>query len=214
VISVALRLAPPVGALSIVAAAALSLVWLIAAALRPGPARVAILRQRLPRGFEEPLQRMIERELSPFGHIAVLGPARSAPTPILNARDYRRTALRLSDRIGLNLRAAPLPIIASAAWRPMALRLLVDSADAVIVDLSCTGESEPPELDIVRQAGAEARTVFVCIWGGLERAEAALRAAGFAHVCYHYAPDGEMQRRPYFRAAMVNAMRAAHGLTS
>jgi len=52
--------------------------------------------------------------------------------------------------------------------------------------------------------------VFVALWGKLEEAEAALRERGISAVVHHYAPDGEIQRRPAFRAAMLAAMRATH----
>jgi hypothetical protein len=52
--------------------------------------------------------------------------------------------------------------------------------------------------------------VFVSLWGKTEEAQAALSRLGFANSCFHYAPDGEIQRRAEFRAAVLAAMRATH----
>lgn len=139
------------------------------------------------------------------------------PAVVLNARDYRNLARRLRDRIGLNAQVAlvskeALLIRTSDAWWRMVVRLLLESSDALIVDLSQISEGTAWELDLIRDEGAGARCVFVALWGKLEEAEAALAARGIAAPCFHYAPDGEIQHRRRFRAAMLAAMRATHGV--
>lgn len=138
------------------------------------------------------------------------------PAVVLNARDYRHLAKRLRDRIGLNLQVAlvareALLIRTSDAWWRMVARLLLESSDAVVVDLSQVSAGLAWELDLILQEGALKRCVFVSLWGKLDEAEAALKARGVDAPVFHYAPDGEIQRRRLFRAAMLEAMRATHG---
>jgi hypothetical protein len=184
----------------------------LAGLFRTKPARVALLRPSASVSTNAPLRRMIARELKPYGHIVSLAPEARAGA-IRAAAEYRADGLALRNRFGMNLRAmAPsgeaLALSASDAWRPMVLDLLMESSDAVIIDLSGGGAWT---LDALSQAGASPRCVFVSIWGRLEEAEAALRERGVSAPCFYYAPDGEMQRRPEFRAALLAALRAAHG---
>jgi hypothetical protein len=135
------------------------------------------------------------------------------PAVVLNARDYRNLAKRLRDRIGLNIQVATTSkeaflVRTSDAWWQMVVHLLMDSSDALVVDLSQVSSGTEWELDVIREEQTQARCVFVSIWGRAEEAEALLRARGFENTCFYYAPDGEMQRRPQFRAAMLAAMRA------
>jgi hypothetical protein len=142
-------------------------------------------------------------------------PGVAEPAVVSTARNYRRLARRLHDRLGQNLRAmmthaVTLPVLASRDWRGMTQDLLLDSADAIVVDMSCLSETAIADLLLLREAGMERRIVFVAIWGWVERAEAALRGAAFSQTCFAYAPDGEMQSRGTFRDAMLDAMRASH----
>lgn len=137
------------------------------------------------------------------------------PAVVLNARDYRNLANRLRDRMGLNVQTALVEkdafmVRTSDAWWRMVVQLLMDSSDAIVVDLSQVTAGTAWELDVIAAEGAERRCVFVALWGKLEEAEAALAARGIDAVVHHYAPDGEIQRRPAFRAAMLAAMRATH----
>lgn len=139
------------------------------------------------------------------------------PAVVLNARDYRNLARRLRDSIGLNIQVAMTKkeaflVRTSDAWWQLVIRLFMDSSDAIVVDLSQVAAGAAWELDVIRDEQSQARCVFVAIWGQAETAEAALRARGFDNPCFFYAPDGEMQRRGDFRAALLRAMRAAHGL--
>jgi hypothetical protein len=141
---------------------------------------------------------------------SVMGPA-----VVLNARDYRNLAARLRDRIGLNVQAAMVSkeafmVRTSDAWWRMTAQLLMDSSDAIVMDLSQMSEGVGWELDLIRESRAARRVVFIALWGKLEEAEAALAARGIDAVVHHYAPDGEIQRRLQFRAAMLAAMRATH----
>jgi len=232
-------------------------IWFAATCLRRRPARVLLLRKFNVRDLAEPLERMIARELRPYGHVASLSDKfirreyfgwvqmallslsnpiaaawfviglpirfvwrlfdRSAmgPAVVLNARDYRNLARRLRDRIGLNAQVAlvskeALLIRTSDAWWRMVVRLLLDSTDAILVDLSQVTAGTAWELDLIAEEGAARRCVFVALWGKLDEAEAALKARGIEAPVFHYAPDGEIQRRPPFRAAMLAAMRATH----
>lgn len=139
------------------------------------------------------------------------------PAVVLNARDYRNLARRLRDRIGLNAQVALVSkeafmVRTSDAWWRMTAQLLMESSDAILVDLSHVTAGTAWELDVIQQENAISRCVFVALWGKLEEAEATLRARGIDAAVHHYAPDGEIQRRPAFRAAMLAAMRATHGV--
>ncbi len=233
------------------------LVWLFASAFRRKPARALLLRKFNVRALSVPLERMMARELRPYGHIASLSDkhirhdtwgwvstailsisnplaamwfvigapvrfiwrlfdrSRMGPVTVLNARDYRNLARRLRDRVGLNLQIAlgskeAFLIRTSDAWWRIVVRLFMDSSDAIIVDLSQVSDGTAWELDVIREENAAARCVFVSLWGKAEEAQAALTRLGFANACFAYAPDGEMQRRGEFRAAMLAAMRATH----
>ena len=137
------------------------------------------------------------------------------PAVVLNARDYRNLARRLRDRIGLNLQVAltskeSFLVRTSDAWWKLCARLLLESSDAIVVDLSQIAAGTEWELDVIRDASATARCVFVSLWGKGEEAQAALTKRGFTNPCHLYAPDGHMLDRGKFRAAMFSAMRASH----
>jgi len=208
-----------------VGALAFAAIWFIASALRRHPARVTLLRKFNERHLSTPLDGMLHAELALCGHIATISDRFIAATPlnrytaghgvVLDARDYRNLAARLRNRIGLNLRAAftrkeAIAVRTSQAWSRTAMQLLVDSSDAIVVDLSQLDQGAQWELDVIVEEGAASRCVFVALWGKLEEAEAALRERGISAVVHHYAPDGEIQRRGVFRAAMLAAMRATH----
>lgn len=184
--------------------------WIIALVLRPKPARVCVVRPALD-AARAPLRRAIAGELRPYGHVVSL--AHGAEGLVVKcAADYRARALELGNRVGLNLvnmgtRRETVALSANAAWRPLVLNLLLDSSDAIIVDLSDGGSWA---LEAIQAEGVAQRCVFVALWGRLEEAETALRAAGLSQRVFPYAPDGEMQRRSQFRAAMLEAMRATH----
>lgn len=193
------------------------LVWFFAGIFRRSPARIVLLRQNAPRAFAVPLARMIRRELRPYGHIVSCADRDRDADPIANARQYRLLGQRMRDRVGLNLQAAltlreTVAIEPSPAWRELVAQLLIGSGDAIVIDLTQADEEPLPELPLVAAEGAGARTVFVALWGKVEAAQAVLRAAGFAQPCFYYAPDGEMQHRAAFRAALLAAMRATHGV--
>lgn len=139
------------------------------------------------------------------------------PAVVMSARDYRNLARRLRDRIGLNLQVALVSkeaflVRTSDAWWRMVVKLLFDSADVIVVDLSQVAEGTAWELDLLRAENALPRCVFVSLWGKLDEAEAALAARGIAAPVFHYAPDGEIQRRTPFRSAMLGAMCATHAV--
>lgn len=208
---------PGVAPIALAAAGGSALLWLALTALRLRPARVVVLRR--PSRDGAPLRRMIGRELRAYGHVIALSEGDEHADPIANARQYRLFAQRLDDRIGLNLqaplsRAETLACDPAPGWRDLAEQLLTSSGDAIVVDLSHAGAEPPPELAAIAAEGIGARCVFVALWGKADAAEAALRDAGFARACFYYAPDGEMQRRPLFRAALLDAMRATHGVAS
>ncbi|HRP11785.1 MAG TPA: hypothetical protein PLK37_12180, partial [Terricaulis sp.] len=138
------------------------------------------------------------------------------PATVLNARDYRNLARRLRDRMGLSLQVALVSkeafmVRTSDAWWRMVAQLLMDSSDAIVVDLSQISAGTQWELDVIQAQGLAPRCVFVALWGKLEAAQAHLDARGIGATVHHYAPDGEIQRRGEFRAAMLGAIRATHG---
>lgn len=179
--------------------------WLLAATFRRHPARLLVV------GAAEkgPQSAMLRGELRPFGHVARLD-APSAPI-VRSATDYRALARRMRRRVRLNLATAlspreALPVRAASSWTALALQLIANSSDAIIVDLS----EGAAVLDDIRDEARDGRCVFVTLWGRIDAAEAALVSAGISHPCFFYAPDGEMQRRGQFRAAVLAAMRATH----
>lgn len=175
-------------------------VWSLLTALRL-PARLAVIATSRDRA----LRRMFARELKSYGHVFAL--EEGEPALVRDARDYRQLARRLTNRIGLNFRAAlsPIPVRATHAWRPVVAHLLMDSSDAIVVDVS-NGD----DLLFIRRDYPIERCVFVALWGKLAAAEAMLQANGIAAQCFHYAPDGEIQHRDAFRVAVLSAMRATH----
>ncbi|MEQ1709049.1 MAG: hypothetical protein ABL864_12045 [Terricaulis sp.] len=232
-------------------------IWFFASAFRRRPARVLLLRKFNVRALSVPLERMMARELRPYGHIASLSDkyvrhdnwgwlsmamlsisnplaaiwfvigapvrfiwrlfdrSRMGPVTVLSARDYRSLARRLRDRIGLNVQIAvgakeAFLIRTSDAWWRIVVRLLMDSSDAILVDLSQISEGTAWELEVIREQETAARCVFVSLWGKAEEAQSALARLGLPNTCFHYAPDGEIQRRAEFRSAMLAAMRATY----
>ncbi|UPT61803.1 MAG: hypothetical protein M0D54_15560 [Hyphomonadaceae bacterium JAD_PAG50586_4] len=184
--------------------------WVGWLALRLKPARVCVVRPAL-RAARAPLRSAVAGELRPYGHVVSLASGVEGLV-VKSAADYRARALELGNRLALNLanmgtRRETLALSASDAWRPLVLNLLLDSSDAIVVDLSDGGSWA---LAAIQAEGAVRRCVFVALWGRLEEAQAALRDAGLSPRVFPYAPDGEMQRRPLFRAAMLEAMRATH----
>lgn len=180
---------------------------------RPWPAaRIAVLHAAAPEAFCDAHDRMLRRELGAYGHVVCLEPK---PADIRSSASYRALAQSLGSRFGLALRGAlsgPVRTLgASPAWRALTLRLLTDSADAIVVDLSSDAEASIAE---VCAEAPPARCVFVAIWGKLDEAQSALTQAGLANACFHYAPDGEIQQRAAFRAAMLDAMRATHDVSA
>jgi hypothetical protein len=203
--------------------------WLLLIALRRYPVRVVLMRKLDQRHLSTPLDAAIRDDLIDYGHIIEFSDRYLPPTQlnqltsghgaVFNARDYRNLALRLGNRTALNVRAAlsgkfALKVRCTQAWWKTTAHLLGDSSDVLLVDLSQIADGAPWELDLVQELGAERRTVFIALWGKLEEAEAALAARGIDAVVHHYAPDGESQRRPQFRAAMLGAMRATHQVSA
>ncbi len=203
--------------------------WLLLAAVRRHPVRVVLLRKLDQRHLSRPLDAAIRDDLIDYGHIIEFSDRHLPATQlnqisaghgaVFNARDYRNLALRLGNRTALNVRAAlsgkcALKVRCTQAWWRTVAHLLGDSSDVLLVDLSQVDTGAPWELDVVQELGAERRAVFIALWGKLEEAEAALAARGINAVVHHYAPDGEMQRRPQFRAAMLAAARATHHVSS
>ncbi len=199
--------------------------WLLVAALRCHPVRVMLMRKLDQRHLSTPLDALMRDDLIDYGHLIEFSDRHLPATQlnqlsaghgaVLNARDYRNLALRLRKRAALNVRAAlsgkcALKVRCTEAWWRTVAHLLGDSSDVLVVDLTHVASGTPWELDLVQEFGAERRCVFIALWGKLEEAEAALAARGIDAVVHHYAPDGEIQRRAPFRAAMLAAARVSH----
>jgi hypothetical protein len=189
-------------------------VWLLSSLARAKPARICVVRSE---GVmtRPSLRRAITSELRPYGHVVSLASGVEGLV-VRCAADYRARAHEMRNLVTQNFhnistRRETLALSANEAWRPLVLNLLLDSSDAIVVDLSDGGSWA---LEAIQREGALARCVFVALWGKLEEADAALQAAGLSQRCFPYAPDGEMQRRPQFRAAMLAAMRATHAADS
>lgn len=194
------------------AASVAGLIWFFASLLRARPARLWVLRPPRGAATDAPLARMVARELRPFGHVVTLARAAEAGA-VRTAADFRARVAALANRIGMNAAAMlardAMSLSATQAWRGVLLDLAATSSDAVVVDLSVDGDEI---VHAMAERGALARCVFVSIWGGLAAAETVLQTRGIAAPCFYYAPDGEMQRRDAFRAAILSAVRGSREL--
>jgi hypothetical protein len=179
--------------------------WLFTSVFRGKPARVVVLNA--PLGVHTDLRKMIRRELRPYGHVIAVVEAQRGVDE--DARLRTRIAT-VRTKVAMNLRAffaraTTLAVRATPEWRAATTQAFARASDAVIVDLSI---GVPADWGAIAQQAS--RCVFVSAWGRHEQAEAAFAALGAAGQCFFYAPDGEIQRRSQFRAAMLAAMRAAH----
>jgi len=177
----------------------------LACVFRGKPARVVMLNASRPAGAD--IRKMIRRELRPYGHIIAL---QEGARGIDNDGRLGACARLIRNKLAMNLRAffarnVTLPVRATTEWRPTTTQLLARSSDALIVDLS---NGAPQHWEIFQPLAS--RCVFVSAWGQQDQAEAAFASLGLPGQCFFYAPDGEIQRRGQFRAAMLAAMRAAH----
>jgi hypothetical protein len=184
----------------------LAALWFLTGLARLHPARLCCVGQQS--GFGG--RRMLARELRVYGHVITLS-AKDGAGAVRDAASYRACAARLHNLPLMNLRtmcadAQTLTVRAAPRWRAMVARLLAGSCDALVVDLS---GGAPDDWDSILPQSP--RCVFVSAWAQHEQAEAVLAGAGIARPCFFYAPDGEMQRRGQFRAALLAAMRAARG---
>jgi hypothetical protein len=91
------------------------------------------------------------------------------------------------------------------------VRLLLESSDAVVADLTQVAEGTAWELDLIRDEGMAERCVFVARADRAALASGHLARRGFAQPCHLYSAVGLMAERQLFRDAMLAAMRAAHG---
>lgn len=207
--------AASIAAMTLGAVSVMAMVLCVSALLlRRKPARVLLLLPPADAATRAPLRRMMSKELRPFGHVLTFS-AEARDGAVRSAGDYRARAQAMRNLVGMNLSAmlAPdaLPLSAADNWRTMTLDLALTSGDALVADLSNNAEQT---LQTLADHNALQRSAFVCIWGRLEQAEAALAARQIAAPCFYYAPDGEMQRRPLFRFAVLAAMRATHGVSA
>jgi len=173
--------------------------WVLASLFRLRPARVCYMRPDLPLGGAR-----FTHDLRPYGHVIAYRTASNgagkAKLGVVARRLSHRFALNLrnlfTDRQTLSLNAAP-----------ELTQMLAQASDVLIVDLSA---GAPRDWDLIQPQAK--RCVFVSAWGQYEHAEAAFAALAAHGQCFYYAPDGEIQRRGQFRAAVLAAMRAAHGV--
>jgi hypothetical protein len=178
------------------AASAFAALWFLASLFRLHPARLCLLRSNVQYGGDR-----FTHDLRPYGHVIVYRD-RDAKAPTA-----RSVTSRLRNLLALNLRAMfcdrqTLTLDAARELTP----LLAQAGDALIIDLSI---GAPRDWDLLQPQAS--RCVFVSAWGQHEKAEAAFAALGLPGQCFFYAPDGEIQRRGLFRAALLEAMRRAHG---
>lgn len=204
---------------ALLAFAILALGWGALSLFRPKPARLLVLRGDDVQDYESAFRAFVGAELCGFGHIWRLAAPearrRGLREKVGGAGAYRRLALALRDLTGRNFSSAvgaarrARVVHATSKWRELTRRLLWDSADAVVVDLSGASEAEP-WCGPIREDGV-AHCVYVALWGQEAVARAALQQAGVEAQCHLYAPDGHMLDRAAFRAAMLAAMRGRHG---
>jgi hypothetical protein len=183
--------------------------WLGLSLFRLKPARLLVLREQ-GRG-QGMVRKMLRTELWAYGHLIGLAQGAQNATSVKRAGSYVTLAMSLRQRVLLNLRAALareeiLAVSSSPPWRGLTASLLLDSADAIVIDISDPSQAAW-KFDLARSIAP--RCVFVSIWGKGEGAEAALAAQGLSNRCHCYAPDGHMVDRAKFRAAISSAMRAS-----
>lgn len=139
--------------------------------------------------------------------------SRFGPALVWSAWDFRNVARRLRDRIGLNLvvlgTTEAFVIRTSDQWWQAVVRLLFDSCDAVVVDLTQVAAGTEWELERIREYGLAPACIFVARSDASETAEATLRAWGFDRPLFAYDDFGDARERARFRHAMLEAMRAA-----
>lgn len=183
--------------------------WLGFVLFRRKVARVAVLRTSRVRSVSGITRKMMLSEMRAYGHL--IGLTERNGQAVRNGHGLAALAHRLRHRTALNLRvpfarAEILSIAPSEAWRSLTMKLLLDSADAIVIDLS-DPDGSAWKLDAARACAK--RCVFIVLWGRGEAAEAALQQAGFTNPLHPYAPDGRMVDRAKLRAAMLGAMRTS-----
>lgn len=141
---------------------------------------------------------------------------RWGPAYVANARDYRLLARRLHDRMELNLQTtfssyAYLVRSTDAWWREI-IRLFMQSADVIVLDVSKVTEGTSWEIESIDRYKLWNRVVAI---GSREDAAAAeivmrdLRARGLPSPLCYYDRTGNMLARPDFRIAMFDALKAS-----
>lgn len=183
--------------------------WLGFVTFRRKTARIGVLRTSRVRSVSGITRKTMRAEMRAYGHL--IGLTERNGQGVRSGSGLATLAHRFQRRTPLNLRvpfarAEILSVAPSETWRPLTMNLLLDSADAIVVDLS-DPEDSVWKLDAAHERAK--RCVFIALWGRSDAAEAALQAAGITNPLHPYAPDGHMVDRAKFRAAMLGAMRTS-----
>jgi len=133
-----------------------------------------------------------------------------------NSRDYRHLALRLIQRIALNLQmtmssAEAILIRSNDTWWKPVVAMVMASADVVVADLSDVADGTTWELDRIDSLDLYDKVVFVALDGRLPEARAVLerypKAAG-RHV-FSFDPAGRMKEDAAFVESLLQVIAAS-----
>jgi len=140
--------------------------------------------------------------------------ARWGPPWVGSARDYRNLALRLRDRISLNLEIAMnarqeafIVRTHDRWWREVVL-LMIRSSDVIVADLSNVTAGTEWELEKLDELDAFTGAVLIAREdrAGPARAALARRTGGQDRPIHLYARNGAMKDRVAFREDVLHAM--------
>jgi len=146
---------------------------------------------------------------------------RWGPALVASARDFRLLAARLEDRLELNVEttfiAKAYLIRTTDEWWRQVVRMLMASADVIVLDLSEVTQGTAWEIEAITRYGLWGRVVRVAADDRADAARAAVSGAPEAPL-FLYDGAGGMADRPAFRAeffaALVRSVRARGAETS
>jgi hypothetical protein len=142
---------------------------------------------------------------------------RWGPAYVANARDYRLLAKRLHDRMELNLQTTfssyAYLVRSTDTWWKEIIRLFMESADAIVLDVSEISAGTAWEIDLINRYQLWNRVVIVSNSDYSATAEAAVQKLVPKNTSQrpilYYNVTGSMISREEFRSQMIGALRAS-----
>lgn len=142
---------------------------------------------------------------------------RWGPANVANARDYRLLAKRLHDRMELNLQTTfssyAYLVRSTDAWWKEIIRLFMQSADVIVLDVSEISAGTAWEIDSINRHQLWNRVVIVANSDYAATAEAEVQNLGvkdnLSPAIHYYNLTGSMISRAEFRSEMIGALRAS-----